>query len=172
MTEVTNLRFEKLQSDLSRIGAKQSAHNHLDSVLKKWEAGRLSLFSPAGRYYAVVEELRWGHFGDFVLKYSNSPESQQFLADLVNGAIIQLKKDVSDQRHDAKRWLDSPTGRKVVNADAAPGLGYMGDWATKTEHPFVYATTQLPSQLPIGLPRIFDAVRIGEAVVEEVFGTR
>lgn len=50
-------------------------------------------------------------------------------------------------------------------------LGWLGDWANH-DQPFAYVATQPLEQLPLDMPRIFDARRAADAMSSEFFEER
>lgn len=164
---IMDVRLHQMNSELSRIDRTQQAQIHLDRIFKKWAAGKYACFSYSGRCYAALEELRWGAFGDLIRQPKKS-NPEEFLDDLKNRVIHQLIQDSSNQREEAQFWLAVPNSRKS-NPDATPALTYMGNWSSEVEEPFVYAVTQQPKMHPRGFPHLFDAPRLGEAMVDEIF---
>lgn len=165
-------RCGALAQEVARIDFVQRVQLNLDNVFNKWRAGRYSSFSLSGRCYAALEELRWGAFGDYC-RHPSATDRQHFIDDLANRAIAQLSIDSglpSDTRLGASdHWLARPVARNLL-PDAGDALAYMGDWCTPDGEPFVFATSQLPEELPMGLPRLSSAERVTEAMVYEVFG--
>lgn len=164
------IRCDDIAQEIARIDLVQCANIHLDMVFSKWEAGKFNSFSLSGRCYAALEELRWGDFGDFCRK-SNLKNRTTHLEILKNRAISQLAKDAFNApttRIDVHQWLIPPTGRHIL-PDATYALTYMGDWSESNTEPFVFATSHLPEDLPLLLPKICSAERITSALVAEVF---
>lgn len=166
-----NFRLDHVLSETLRIDFEQRAERQLEQVFNKWAAGRFSKLSFAGRCYAALEELRWGVFGDYCRKSSDNHVRQGFLDDLANRAIHQLNIDAKpgslNSRVPVEAWI-API-RCGASIDATDALAYVGDWSEPDPHPFVYTTTQLPRQLPDGLPRLCTAERVAEALVSEVY---
>jgi hypothetical protein len=165
-------RCGALAHEVARIDFVQRVQLNLDTVFNKWRAGRYGSFSLSGRCYAALEELRWGAFGDFC-RHVSATDRQRYIDDLANRAIAQLSSDAgtkSDARLGTRdHWLARPRERHVL-PDAAEALAYMGDWCTPDRAPFVFAISQFPEELPMGLPRLSSAERVTEAMVYEVFG--
>lgn len=162
-----DVRLHQMNSELSRIDRTQQAQIHLDRIFKKWAAGKYACFSYSGRCYVALEELRWGAFGDLI-RQSKQINQKDFLDDLKNRVTHQLIQDSSNQREEAEFWLAVPSSRRS-NPDATPALTYLGNWSSEVEEPFVYAVTQQPKMRPRGFPHLFDAPRLGETMVDEIF---
>lgn len=172
LAERLDERCGVLAHEVARIDFVQRVQLNLDTVFNKWRAGRYGNFSLSGRCYAALEELRWGAFGDYC-RHPSGAGRQRFIDDLANRAIAQLSIDAglpSDSRVGTRDyWLARPMARNS-SPDAADALAYMGDWSTSEDAPFVFATSQFPEELPMGLPRLSSAERVTEAMVYEVFG--
>ncbi len=163
-------RCDELNEKIDRIDFEQRAHRQLDQVFSKWSAGHFNSFSLAGRCYAAMEELRWGEFGDYCRSHDNQIR-QGFLEDLANRAISQLSNDShsrATERTENTIWLNRPTGRSILT-DATEALAYLGDWSRPDDQPFVYSITQLPEQVPLGMPRLLNANRLASALITEMF---
>lgn len=164
-------RCHEIEQELNRIDFTQLASLNLDRVFNRWKAGRFQSFSLAGRCYAALEELRWGDFGDFCRARPQDVQTSKFLEDLSNRIISQLAEDSCRKRSDRLaigRWLEPPTGRLVI-PDAQAALAYLGDSFRPDSKPFIFTVSQAPEQLPLEVPRIGSAERVGEALLAEVF---
>lgn len=167
-------RMNRLEHDISRIDSEQKARGHLDEVFSKWSAGRFSVFSPAGRCYAAVEELRWGAFGYYLNNNAKDDlRTVKALSDLaVNRAIKQLADDVGVSVYERvgayEKWFFLPCNT-LGSEDLHEGLAYLADDFDKESAPFVTTITQqLPERLT-SVPYIANARRVSEAIFEEVF---
>ena len=167
-------RMNRLEHDISRIDSEQKARGHLDEVFSKWSAGRFSVFSPAGRCYAAVEELRWGAFGYYLNNNAKDDlQTVKALSDLaVNRAIKQLADDVGVSVYERvgayENWFFLPCNT-LDSKDLHEGLAYLADDFDKELAPFVTTITQqLPERLT-SVPYIANAARVSEAIFEEVF---
>jgi hypothetical protein len=169
-----NARCDLLAKELARMDLEQRAGRQLEQVFNKWAAGRFEVFSIAGRCYAAIEELYWGDFGDFCRAYNNQVR-KRFIDDLINRAIQQLVVDMRDrglfERIPIEQWIDQPNRHKF-SEEVSEALTYLGDWSATESHPFVFATSQLPEELPLALPRLCKSERIAQALVTEIFDWR
>lgn len=166
-------RCGRLEHEVARIGMVQSVQLHLEHVFSKWGAGKYQHFSVANRCYAALEELHWGAFGDFYRSNVSADDKKRFLEIAKNKAIDQLTKDVNatcTTRLEAHDWLAMPTSPNA--ATFMDALTYLGDAANDVKQPFIYSATQQPKQLPLRMPRLCSADRLGEAMLHEVFGGR
>jgi len=166
-------RCGRLEHEVARIGMVQSVQLNLEHVFSKWGAGKYQHFSFANRCYAALEELHWGAFGDFYRSHASADDKQRFLEIAKNKAIDQLTKDVNaacTTRLEAQDWLAMPSSPNA--ATFMDALSYLGDAATDVQQPFIYSATQQPKQLPLRMPRLCSADRLGEAMLHEVFGGR
>ncbi|WP_409278631.1 diguanylate cyclase regulator RdcB family protein [Pseudomonas defluvii] len=164
-------RCSALEQNVARIDSTQRAQLHLESVMGKWGAGRFAGLSLTGRCYAVLEELRWGAFGDHCLTISGT-ERQQLLEDLANRAIIQLSRDAQvgqgERIATRNRWLARPSPDVPWDVSEET-LAYLGDWSCPDRSPMTYAVSQVPDELPLQVPLLGSARRMTEGLVSELF---
>ncbi len=181
-SENTRLRLDELAQDLNdrmlcldeevmRIGFNQKVILHLDQVFNKWRAGRLVNYSPAGRCYAAIEELRWGAFGDFCLSHTGS-ERDSFMQQAVDRATAQLATDAeistSTRLSFYSGWLQLPHNTNQDD-DWHQALKYLANGFTTDKAPLITTITQkLPERLG-DVPVLANASRIAETIVDEVF---
>lgn len=166
-------RCDRLEHEVARIDSVQRVHLNIEHVFSKWGAGKYQHFSHANRCYVALEELHWGAFGDFYRSNASEYDKQRFLEIAKNKAIDQLTKEVnatSVTRLNAHDWLAMPSSSNAATLTDA--LTYLGDAANDVQQPFIYSATQQPKQLPLRMPRLCSADRLGEAMLHEVFGGR
>lgn len=170
LTLYLSARCDNIEQEVSRIDFIQRVQLNLDYVFNKWQAGRYQNLSLSGRCYAALEELHWGAFGDYYRRHT-ARESQHFIEDLANRAIVQLANDAKQSttaRLNTHRWLNLPVdGSSAI--DTVEALAYIGERFQPQQAPFAFSITQQPSNFPLELPRISSAERIAEALVSEVF---
>ncbi|MQT39409.1 hypothetical protein GHO45_00475 [Pseudomonas sp. FSL R10-0765] len=164
-------RCDALDRQVARIDSLQQAQLHLDRVFGKWGAGRFNGLSLSGRCYAVIEELRWGAFGDYCQVLSGH-ERQAQLDDLANRAIIQLSRDANvghgERLGTHERWMARPAAGAAW-FDGEEAVRYLGDWTDPGTAPFAYAVSQMPEELPLQVPRLGSAHRMAEGLISELF---
>ena len=166
-------RCDRLEHEVARIDFVQRVQLNIDHVFSKWGAGKYQYFSHANRCYAALEELHWGAFGDFYRSNANADDKKRFLEIAKNKAIDQLTKEVnatSVTRLNAHDWLAMPISPNA--ATLMDALMYLGNATNDVQQPFIYSATQQPKQLPLRMPRLCSADRLGEAILHEVFGGR
>lgn len=174
LSEELDARYSSLEKDVQRIDFVQRAQLHLDQVFSRWDAGRLSSFSPAARAYIVMEDLWWGDFGAFFRMTESHDKKDKLVETMLNRCISKLSGEsgVSPaMRLSIRSWLDAPdSGGAVLLSNQA--LAYLGDNADHARQPFVYSLTQMPeySDLPNTLPRITSAEVVVRALKKELFG--
>ena len=165
-------RYDDLARKLACVELELKARGHLGEVFDKWHAGRFDALPFLAQCYAALDELYWGDFGEFCRRHDNAVKVR-LLEQLTDKATMSLRDKVGSaggQRIKVKALLSSPV--TDTGADLLPALGYMGDWSNEEHHPFAFAVTQLPSELPLGLPRLLDAERAAQAMVQEMFEER
>lgn len=172
LNQQLTFRHDELAREVARLDSEFRASRHLDQVFDKWNAGRFDAMSLLAQFYAVLDELYWGDFGEFCRRYDNAVKVR-LLEQLTDKATMSLRDkfgSAGGQRIKVKALLSSPV--TDTGSDLLPALGYMGDWSNEEHHPFAFAVTQLPSELPLGLPRLLDAERAAQAMVQEMFEER
>ncbi len=163
-------RCSNIEAEVARIDFVQRVQINLSDVFAKWQAGRFDSFSPAGRCFAALEELRWGAFGDFC-RIHTGRERQTFVDEAVNRAIAQLKQDLragASERLDTHMWLNCPSNRSVL-PDASEALAYLGADYQPQHSPFVFMVARVGEAIPLEVPRIMCATRLSEALASEIF---
>lgn len=163
-------RISSLQAEITRIDVTQQANLNLNRTFSKWKAGRLSVYSPAGRCYAVTEELRWGAFGDYCRNHAGRGRDK-FIEQAIDMATIQLAEDarvsITSRVSTYDNWLSSQNNSE--HDDFHDGLAYLADEFDELSSPFISTVTQkLPERL-VRVPLIANASRVAEAVIYEVF---
>lgn len=163
-------RMFYLQKEVSRIDVTQQANLNLNRAFSKWKAGRLSVYSPAGRCYAVTEELRWGAFGDYCRNHTGR-DRDKFIEQAIDMATIQLAEDASVSVASRVSTYDNWFSLKNSSQhnDFHDGLAYLADDFDELSSPFVSTVTQkLPERL-VRVPLLANASRVAETVIHEVF---
>ena len=143
-----------LKTAMKKINLKSSSQ-----VVKMAAAGERPV-----RVFTVAEALQSG---------ASDEDKKRFLDIVKNKAVEQLSKDVKEtcvKRLGAHHWLAMPNSPNA--ATLADALSYLGDAANDVQQPFIYSATQQPQQLPLRMPRLCSAERLGEALLHEVFGGR
>lgn len=164
-------RCSMLEHKVAHIDSLQRAQVQLDSVMGKWGAGRFAGLSFTGRCYAVLEELRWGAFGDHCLTVTGL-QRQQLLEGLANRSIIQLSQDArvtqGERIATRDRWMARPSAQELWSAGEET-LAYLGDWSCPDRSPMTFAISQMPEELPLQVPRLGSAQRMAEGLISELF---
>ncbi|RKQ40237.1 diguanylate cyclase regulator RdcB family protein [Enterobacter sp. R1(2018)] len=161
---VSKLELQLRNSDLYRQGTV-----HCEQIFARWRTGHYFSFSPAGRCYVALQELRWGTFGDALRLCSE--EQAELLLELAHGlAINRLAEDVNASprtRHYYHEWLTAPSVPDLMEHKDA--LIWLGNGSDSDRHPVSYSVTQSWQGITLGMPRICSAMRLGSAMVEEIF---
>lgn len=170
LSQELDMRMLSLQEEVSRIDVTQQANLNLNRAFSKWKAGRLSVYSPAGRCYAVTEELRWGAFGDYCRSHS-ARDRDRFIEQAIDLATIQLAEDagvrIASRVSTYDNWFSLQNSSQ--HNDFHDGLTYLADEFDEMSSPFISTVTQsLPERL-VRVPLLANASRVAEAVIQEVF---
>ncbi|EOC2382545.1 TPA: YjcZ-like family protein, partial [Escherichia coli] len=127
-------------------------------------------FSPAGRCYVALEELRWGAFGD-VIRQSETGQVNQLLDILRHKALTQMAQESGGSatvRLNTLDWLGGQ-GREQADNEWHDAINWLGDWCSEEQHPVIWSTTQAAEHLPVRMPRLCSAERLSESMVDEIF---
>lgn len=174
LSEALDKRCSLLERQVARMGLELQAQKQIEHVFGRWGVGRLNALSLSGRCYAVLEELRWGAFGDCCQALSGS-ERQVLLESLANNAIIQLARDgnvAQGERCSTEHyWLARPADRDL-ESDLCEGVRYLGDWSDSHHSPFIHTVSGQAETLPLHMPRLGSAQRMAEGMISEMFMAR
>ncbi len=127
-------------------------------------------FSPAGRCYVALEELRWGAFGD-VIRQSETGQVNQLLDILRHKALTQMAQESGGSatvRLNTLDWLGGQ-GREQADNEWHDAINWLGDWCSEEQHPVIWSTTQAAEHLPVRMPRLCSIERLSESMVDEIF---
>lgn len=163
-------RCLNIEAEVTRIDFVQRVQLNLTDVFTKWQAGRFDSFSPAGRCFIALEELRWGAFGDYC-RIHTGRERQTFMDEAVNRAIAQLKQDLcagTSERLDTRMWLSCPSNHSVL-PDASEALAYLGTDYHPQHSPFISTVACVSKFMSLNVPKIMSATRLTQALASEVF---
>ena len=163
-------KLNHLEEKLHRVDQVQRAQLHLEQIFSWWSAGRYASFSPAGRCYVALEELRWGAFGD-VIRQSETGQVNQLLDILRHKALTQMAQESGGSatvRLNTLDWLGGQ-GRDQADNEWHDAINWLGDWCSEEQHPVIWSTTQAAEHLPVRMPRLCSAERLSESMVDEIF---
>lgn len=154
------------ESDTTR-GVK--ARDHCEQVMARRSSQYLASFSPAGRSYILLQTLRTGRFGRVVSR-AGQAQKQSLLSGLRQHIVMQLADDINSPalvRHSYHDWIgDQASPDKAYHAL----LTWLGDGCEGHEHPVSFSVTQSGQPVALGMPRLCSAQRLGDALVDELFG--
>ncbi len=154
---------------LAQRGLTVQAGEHTEQIFTRWRAGHYNGWSMAGRCYVVLEELRWGAFGD-ACRLANADVSAMLKDDLCRQVATYLAQGINAApatRHFYHQWLTTPASSGSI--DHKDMLGWLGDWCDADRHPVCWSITQSWQTVALGMPRLCSANRLAKAMVEEIF---
>ena len=163
------LRVDNLEAQLNGTDLTHLGIVHCEQVFSRWQTGHYLSFSPAGRCYVALQELYWGAFGD-ALRFGSTLQASELIEQARALAISQLAQDVNASartRHYYYEWLMFPSTPDMMESKEA--LAWLGDDCDSDNHPVIFATTQTHMGVSLGMPRICSAMRLGSAMVDEMF---
>ncbi|EKO3928002.1 hypothetical protein GA787_001848 [Vibrio metschnikovii] len=160
--------FENVERRLQKLELEVLATRQVDRVFNKWKAGRFSHLPIASRAYAALEELSWGDFGGLFHSTSNR-QKDKLMEDLSDRLIFQMIQDShhsKDTRVAYRQWL---TPVSESHDDYQLAIAYLSDSYTECTAPFITTLTG-DVELPMAVPRICNAERLADALIDEVIG--
>ena len=126
-------------------------------------------WSLPGRCFIVLEELRWGAFGD-ACRLGSPQAVALLLGDLLEKATQHLAESINaapTTRHYYHQWFASST--VSTGGDHADFLSWLGKWTTADKQPVCWSVTQRWRTVALGMPRLCSAQRLAGAMLEEIF---
>ncbi|HBB2965625.1 TPA: hypothetical protein KAB36_004981 [Escherichia coli] len=145
-------KLNHLEEKLHRVDQVQRAQLHLEQIFSWWSAGRYASFSPAGRCYVALEELRWGAFGD-VIRQGETGQVNQLLDILRHKALTQMAQESGGSatvRLNTLDWLGGQ-GREQADNEWHDAINWLGDWCSEEQHPVIWSEG--------GMQDIIDCIR-------------
>ncbi|EOU1339845.1 diguanylate cyclase regulator RdcB family protein [Cronobacter malonaticus] len=159
----------RLETQLRQSDLLAAAQRHVSEVMARWDNSEFNGWSPAGRCYVVLEELRWGAFGD-ALRLGEPQEKNALLQPVYNETVSRLAQSVNaspDTRHFYQQWLHTPPQPGLLeHKDMLCWLGAVYD---SERQPVSWSVTQTWQSVSLGMPRLCSARRLVNALVEEIF---
>ena len=154
---------------LTQRGLTVQAGEHSEQIFTRWRAGAYNAWSLPGRCFIVLEELRWGAFGD-ACRLGSPQAVALLLGDLLEKATQHLAESINaapTTRHYYHQWFASST--VPTGGEHADFLSWLGKWTTADKQPVCWSVTQRWQTVALGMPRLCSAQRLAGAMVEEIF---
>lgn len=154
---------------LTQRGLLVQAGDQSEQIFTRWRAGAYNAWSLPGRCFIVLEELRWGAFGD-ACRLGSPQAVALLLGDLRVKATQHLAESINaapTTRHYYHQWFASST--VPTGGDHADFLSWLGKWTTADKQPVCWSVTQRWQTVALGMPRLCSAQRLAGAMVEEIF---
>ena len=164
-----NQRAAYKEKALAQRGLTVQAGEHSEQIFTRWRAGQYDGWSLAGRCFIVLEELRWGAFGD-ACRLANCDVAAMLKDNLRSMAANYLAQGINASpttRHFYHQWLTTPASPGLM--DYKDMLGWRGDWCQADKHPVSWSVTQSWQTVALGMPRLWSAKRLVDGMVEEIF---
>ncbi|ELZ8931577.1 diguanylate cyclase regulator RdcB family protein [Cronobacter dublinensis] len=159
----------RLESQLRQQDLTAAAQRHFRDVMTRWQRGEFNGWSPAGRCYVALEELRWGAFGD-ALRLSAPSVKSALLQPVYEESAMRLAQSVdasTHTRHFYHQWMHMPPQPGLLEHKDL--LCWLGADYDDERHPVSWSVTQTWQSVSLGMPRICSARRLANALVEEIF---
>lgn len=154
---------------LTQRGLLVQSGEQSEQIFTRWRAGAYNAWSLPGRCFIVLEELRWGAFGD-ACRLGSPQAVALLLGDLRVKATQHLAESINaapTTRHYYHQWFASST--VSTGGDHADFLSWLGKWSTADKQPVCWSVTQRWRTVALGMPRLCSAQRLAGAMVEEIF---
>lgn len=164
-----NQRAAYKEKALAQRGLTVQAGEHSEQIFTRWRAGQYEGWSLAGRCFIVLEELRWGAFGD-ACRLANSDVAAMLKDNLRSMAANYLAQGINASpttRHFYHQWLTTPASPGLM--DYKDMLGWLGDWCQADKHPVSWSVTQSWQTVALGMPRLCSAKWLVDGMMEEIF---
>ncbi|EKS1843595.1 methyl-accepting chemotaxis protein [Cronobacter muytjensii] len=159
----------RLESQLRQSDLMASAQRHISDVMTRWKSGEFNGWSPAGRCYVALEELRWGAFGD-AWRLGEPHLRSTLLPQVYEEMALRLAQSVNasaNTRHFCQQWMHTPPQPGLL--EHKDMLCWLGAEYDEERHPVSWSITQTWQSMSLGMPRICSARRLVNALVEEIF---
>ncbi|EOG5373646.1 diguanylate cyclase regulator RdcB family protein [Cronobacter turicensis] len=171
--EVTTGHYQhsaaRLEAQLRQQDLAAAAQRHVGEVMTRWKNGEFNGWSPAGRCYVALEELRWGAFGD-ALRLGEPDEKNALLQPVYDETTLRLAHSVNASphtRHFYQQWLHTPPQPGLL--EHKDMLCWLGAEHDGERQPVSWSVTQTWQSVSLGMPRICSARRLVNALMEEIF---
>ncbi|ELQ6219799.1 methyl-accepting chemotaxis protein [Cronobacter turicensis] len=159
----------RLEAQLRQHDLATAAQRHVSEVMARWKSGEFNGWSPAGRCYVALEELRWGAFGD-ALRLGEPAEKDALLQPVYDETTLRLAHSVNASphtRHFYQQWLHTPPQPGLL--EHKDMLCWLGAEHDGERQPVSWSVTQTWQSVSLGMPRICSARRLVNALMEEIF---
>jgi len=100
----------------------------------------------------------------------DSSQKTRLIEEVRRRVIDKLAREVNaspNTRHYYHQWLTAPFSSGVLEYKEA--LSWLGDACNIDQQPVSYSVTQTWRGISLGMPRICSAIRLGDALVDEIF---
>lgn len=139
-----------------------------EQIFTRWRAGAYNAWSLPGRCFIVLEELRWGAFGD-ACRLGRPQAVALLLGDLRVKATQHLAESINAARPRVTITISGLPLRPFRRAGSMLILSWLGKWSTADKQPVCWSVTQRWRTVALGMPRLCSAQRLAGAMVEEIF---
>ena len=161
-----DIRIRKMNARIQHL----EVHTYVQRVLSKLEGGVYSELPFLSGIYAVLDELYWGEFGDYLRNGDVDNDLRQQHRDYLTNKLIALAKNrFGENRQPIAKWIE-PSSAKGATHDEC--IAYLGTWADKDSHPFSFVSTQRTDALPLAMPLRLGASYTIDSMQREMFEDR
>lgn len=171
------IELARIDEGLARLNMHTAAQDQIQWVFSRWDAGGWNALPVAGRCYVAMNELYWGHFGEYFRRHPGE-RGRVLLETVQSQAMARMQRDASIGPHTPlalKDWLDPLSGEARASHLFVEGLAWLGEIHQLTDsQPIAYLCTQWPTldekpQPPNTIPRLLHAQRLTGLVADVFF---
>lgn len=174
----TQQQLAQVQTHLQRLDMRLAAHQHLTQLFDRWQAGKFDALAPATRIYVLMEDLYWGHFGEYLRRNPDDLHASNLLSQMQDKTMAQIRAETGLKFDDAMRlqnWLMLPAPQTPADESLHECVAWLGSHTdAQASQPIAYLCTQWPVlPAPPALPRTVSLIpsvkRMTEMVQQAVF---
>lgn len=156
----------KTEKRLSLLESRLDAHEHKNSVINQWKAGRFNGLSAYAQCHLALQLLNWGDWGNWWRMQDDMTKRKKY-EDLKNECVIALAESMklkTHQRANINQWLLSSSN----NPELIQANQYLGDIGDTKQNPYIYTASQDFKELPLCITLSANAPRLVNPLVNEV----
>ena len=167
----------RIDEGLARLNMHTAAQDQIQWVFSRWDAGAWNALPVAGRCYVAMNELNWGHFGEYFRSHPGE-RGTVLLETVQSQAMARMQRDANIGPHiplALKDWLSPASEGSRTSHLFAEGLAWLGEMHQLNDpQPIAYLCTQWHTldekpQLPNTIPRLLHAQRLTGLVTDIFF---
>ena len=165
---------KNLQGYIQNVDFRENARAQLESELAKWEGGKLSALPIELRVFSILDNLKNGRFGLFLIAKATKDEQCEFLELVENKVRKRIADDLGQKPENIDYWFKRDSlenwGKDAEQSEAKEAVIYLSSWGSKRNQSTVYAVNSVLSSQDETLPKIYNINRWLSRGVDEQLG--